>query len=171
MKQYQVTMTEVEYNDWLEHLTNAVNIQEVKKPNKKEFGLDNKHPTIKPLKLMEWLVKLTTNEHDLVLDIFNGSGTTGQACLELNRNYIGIDMSKEYIDYTNDRLKLIPTEATFNLMFGDCLDKLKLIPDRQIDAILTDPPYAIAIADWDKFQTMNHFKDWCQEWGKEAFRV
>ena len=107
-KQYQVTMTEEQYNDWLEHLTYPPNIQDVKKPNKKEYnppGESNSHPTIKPVKLMEWLVKLTSNEGDVVLDCFNGSGTTGVACKNLNRKYIGIEMNPEYIEMTRKRLK------------------------------------------------------------------
>lgn len=99
-----VTMTDKQYEDYLQYLTTAPNIQDVKKPNKKEFGEDNKHPTIKPVKLMEWLIKLTTNEGDVVLDCFNGSGTTGVACKQLNRNYIGIDLSQEYLDTTELRL-------------------------------------------------------------------
>jgi len=90
MKQYQITLNQSEYDDYLNYLTTAPNIQDIKKPNKKEFGLDNKHPTIKPIKLMEWLVKLTTNENDVVLDCFSGSGTTLLAATNLNRQAIGI---------------------------------------------------------------------------------
>lgn len=49
------------------------------------------HPTQKPIDMMEWLVKTYTNEGDLVLDPFMGSGTTGIACKNLNRNFIGIE--------------------------------------------------------------------------------
>lgn len=102
-KQYKITLTEEQYKDYLDHLTYPPNIQDVKKPNKKEFGADNKHPTIKPVKLMEWLVKLMTNEGDTVLDCFNGSGTTGVACKNLNREYIGIEKNEEFIEVSKKR--------------------------------------------------------------------
>ena len=106
-KQYQVTLTQEQYDDWLKHLTYPPNIQDVKKPGKKEYnppGETNSHPTIKPVKLMEWLVKLLSNEGDTVLDCFNGSGTTGVACRNQGRNYIGIEMEEEYIELTKKRL-------------------------------------------------------------------
>lgn len=97
-------MEDEQYNDYLEYLTTAPNIQDVKKPKKKEFGEDNIHPTIKPEKIMEWLVKLLSNEGDIVLDLFNGSGTTGVAAVRLGRNYIGIEMNKEYCDASERRI-------------------------------------------------------------------
>ena len=59
----------------------------------KEFG---KHPTQKPLQLLDYIIKASTNEKDLVLDPFNGSGTTGVSCISNNRNYIGIEKDKSY---------------------------------------------------------------------------
>lgn len=63
-----------------------------------------KHPTQKPLKLMERIVTVFTNENDLILDTYAGTGTTGVACKNLNRNYILIEKEKEYIDIIKDRL-------------------------------------------------------------------
>jgi len=63
------------------------------------------HPTQKPLALFEYLIKTYTNEGDLVLDNCAGSGTTGVACKNLNRNYILIEKEPEYIDIINKRLK------------------------------------------------------------------
>ena len=63
------------------------------------------HPTQKPVALMEYLIKTYTNEGDLVLDNVAGSGTTGVACKNLNRNYILIEKVPEYIDIINKRLK------------------------------------------------------------------
>lgn len=62
------------------------------------------HPTQKPVALFEYLIKTYTNEGDLVLDNCAGSGTTGVACKNLNRNYILIEKEKEYIDIINKRL-------------------------------------------------------------------
>ena len=62
------------------------------------------HPTQKPVKLMEYLIKTYTNEGDLVLDFTAGSGTTGVACLNTNRKYILIEKEKEYINIIKERL-------------------------------------------------------------------
>ena len=64
----------------------------------------NLHPTQKPVNLMEYLVKTYTNEGDLVLDFTMGSGTTGVACKNLNRNFIGIEMDKKYFEIAKERL-------------------------------------------------------------------
>jgi site-specific DNA-methyltransferase (adenine-specific) len=62
------------------------------------------HPTQKPVALFEYLIKTYTNEGDLVLDNCAGSGTTGVACKNLNRNFILIEKEQEYIDIINERL-------------------------------------------------------------------
>lgn len=62
------------------------------------------HPTQKPVALFEYLIKTYTNEGDLVLDNCAGSGTTGLACKNLNRNFILIEKEQEYIDIINKRL-------------------------------------------------------------------
>jgi site-specific DNA-methyltransferase (adenine-specific) len=62
------------------------------------------HPTQKPLTLVEMLVKTYTNEGDTVLDNCAGSGTTGMACLNLNRNYIMMEQEKEYFDIIEKRI-------------------------------------------------------------------
>jgi len=64
----------------------------------------NLHKTQKPLALLEYLVKTYTNEGDLVLDNTAGSGTTGLACKNLNRDYILIEKEEEYVDIITDRL-------------------------------------------------------------------
>lgn len=70
------------------------------KPSEKRFG---KHPTQKPLELLEKIILASTNENDLILDPFSGSGTTGIAAKRLNRNYVGIDKEKEYLDISIKR--------------------------------------------------------------------
>jgi len=62
------------------------------------------HPTQKPVALFEYLIKTYTNEGDLVLDNAAGSGTTGVACKNLNRNYILIEKEPEYVEIINKRL-------------------------------------------------------------------
>lgn len=63
------------------------------------------HPTQKPVALFEYLIKTYTNEGDWVLDNCAGSGTTGVACKNLNRNFILIEKEPQYIDIINKRLK------------------------------------------------------------------
>ena len=58
------------------------------------------HPTQKPLEILNRIILASTKEGNLILDPFNGSGTTGIAALKLNRKYIGIDKEKEYLDLT-----------------------------------------------------------------------
>ena len=67
------------------------------KPSEKKCG---KHPTQKPIAILEKLILASTDEGDLILDPFNGSGTTGIVANKLKRKYIGIDLEKEYLDLT-----------------------------------------------------------------------
>jgi site-specific DNA-methyltransferase (adenine-specific) len=62
------------------------------------------HPTQKPVDLMEYLIKTYTNENETVLDFTMGSGTTGIACKNLNRNFIGIELNEEYFDIAKKRI-------------------------------------------------------------------
>ncbi len=62
------------------------------------------HPTQKPVALMEYLIKTYTNEGETVLDFTMGSGTTGVACKNLNRNFIGIELDKEYFEIAQKRI-------------------------------------------------------------------
>lgn len=65
------------------------------------------HPTQKPVELLEWLVKTYSNEGDTVLDNCMGSGSTGEACINTNRNFIGIEIDKNYFEIAKSRLKLV----------------------------------------------------------------
>lgn len=65
----------------------------------------NLHPTQKPLALMEYLIRTYTKEGDTVLDFAMGSGTTGRACKNLNRNFIGIEINKEYFEIAKERIE------------------------------------------------------------------
>lgn len=63
------------------------------------------HPTQKPLELIKYLIKTYSNENDLILDNCMGSGTTAIACLELNRNFIGMEISQKYYNLSNKRIE------------------------------------------------------------------
>lgn len=75
------------------------------KASKKEKGKDNPHPTVKPIALMEYLVKLISPEGSKVLDPFMGSGTTGVAALNLGRKFIGIEKEPEYFEVAKKRVE------------------------------------------------------------------
>lgn len=72
-----------------------------------DFGYDKTkyHPTAKPLALMEYLIKTYTNEGDLILDNCAGSGTTGLAAKNLNRQFILIEKEQKYYDIIIERLQ------------------------------------------------------------------
>jgi len=63
------------------------------------------HPTQKPVDLIAYLIKTLTNENDLVYDPFMGSGTTAKAAHQLKRNWIGSEISSEYVELANKRLE------------------------------------------------------------------
>ena len=64
-----------------------------------------KHPTQKPVQLLEKFVKLLTNENDVVFDPFCGSGSSGVAALQMNRRFIGSEISEEYCKLSEERFK------------------------------------------------------------------
>lgn len=64
----------------------------------------NGHPTQKPLQLIERCVTIWTNEGDTILDFTMGSGTTGEACVNLGRNFIGIEQEKQWFDVAEKRI-------------------------------------------------------------------
>jgi len=74
---------------------------------KRDILTINLHPTQKPLALLENLVITHSNENDVVLDFTMGSGTTGVACNNLNRKFIGIELDGEYFKIAEDRIKNI----------------------------------------------------------------
>jgi site-specific DNA-methyltransferase (adenine-specific) len=63
------------------------------------------HPTQKPVALMEYLIKTYTNEGETVLDFTMGSGTTGVACVNTGRDFIGIELDENYYNIANDRIE------------------------------------------------------------------
>ena len=74
-------------------------------PMDKEHDGNYHHPTQKPVNLIRWLVRTYTNEGDLVLDNCIGSGTTAVACLKEKRHFIGYEITKEYFDIAQERIK------------------------------------------------------------------
>jgi DNA modification methylase len=97
-----------------EYLGNKFELKETKKSNLKypisilRFKGEGRgkavHPTQKPVELCEYLIKTYTNEGETVLDNCMGSGTTGVACKNLNRNFIGMELDKEYFEIAKKRI-------------------------------------------------------------------
>ena len=85
------------------------------------------HPTQKPVALMEYLIKTYTNEDELVLDFTMGSGTTGVACKNLNRRFIGIELDKEYFEIAQKRIEEHSQQSTLQRERGEqkCAKKKK----------------------------------------------
>lgn len=63
------------------------------------------HPTQKPVELLEWLIKTYTDDKDVVLDNCMGSGSTGVACVNTNRNFIGIELDEKYFNIAKERIE------------------------------------------------------------------
>ena len=63
------------------------------------------HPTQKPVELMEYLIKTYTNEGDLILDFTMGSGSTGVACMNTNRKFIGVELDENYFNIAKNRIE------------------------------------------------------------------
>ncbi|CDE11186.1 dNA (Cytosine-5-)-methyltransferase [Clostridium sp. CAG:354] len=77
------------------------------KPSEKKQG---KHPTQKPLEILDKIILASTKENDLILDPFCGSSTTGISAVKLGRKYIGIDNEKEYLDLSIRRYEELEEE-------------------------------------------------------------
>ena len=75
------------------------------KASKSEKGKDNPHPTVKPIELMKYLIKMVAPKGALVLDPFMGSGSTGVAAIKLGRRFIGIEKEEEYFNYAKKRIE------------------------------------------------------------------
>lgn len=77
------------------------------------------HPTQKPVALLEYLIKTYTNEEDKVLDNCMGSGSTGVACVNTNRNFIGIELDEGYFKIAENRINESKTKWLDSLLGGD----------------------------------------------------
>jgi DNA modification methylase len=85
-------------------MRNDGRVTEIDNPYQRGKVLKNHHPTVKPISLMRWLVRLVTPPDGLVLDPFTGSGTTGCAAVLEGKRFIGCELSAEYADIARDRI-------------------------------------------------------------------
>jgi site-specific DNA-methyltransferase (adenine-specific) len=84
----------------------------LKYPSESGGGQIRYHPTQKNLKMMEYLLKIHSNENDLILDPFMGGGTTGVACVKNKRNFIGIEIDESYFQASKKRIELEVSKIT-----------------------------------------------------------
>ena len=95
--------------------------------SERRFG---KHPTQKPIALIDRCLRASTHEGDVVLDPFAGSGSTGVAALQIGRRFIGIEIEPEFIDISAKRLGLDPLSPT------SCSDHAGRAPDTESSALV-----------------------------------
>lgn len=121
---YNPQMVEGEPYKRIKQIKNGVNNHKIN-INSKEYSYENKgtrhpttildfpqkwrrqdqlHPCQKPVELLEWLIKSYSNEGDTILDNCMGSGSTGIACKNLNRNFIGIELNEDYFNIAKKRI-------------------------------------------------------------------
>jgi len=88
----------------------------------KQSSPGNNHPTVKPIELMKYLIKLVTPKGGKVLDPFNGSGSTGCAAVELGCDYVGIELDPAYVKIATKRIEAWnKEESTYKELFTECL--------------------------------------------------
>jgi len=87
-----------------------IGFQERRTERSTEVG--NNHPTVKPIELMKYLIKLITPKGGIVLDPFNGSGSTGCAAVELGCEYVGIELDPKYVEIATKRIEAWNKEET-----------------------------------------------------------
>ena len=104
----------------------------------------NIHPATYPISLPTHFIKLFTHEGELVLDPFVGIGTTLIAAKDLNRNAVGFDLKKEYIDYAKKRLLQSSLKNTTQqlLVCDDAINIPKYLEEETVSLSVTSPPYA-----------------------------
>jgi DNA modification methylase len=95
-------------------------IEKIRKSKNITSDMGNNHPTVKPIELMKYLIKLITPPGGTVLDPFNGSGSTGCAAVELGMEYIGCELDADYVEIARRRIEAwyaATNPTTFNQIF------------------------------------------------------
>ena len=102
-KRYELPLLEQNLEDYKKRYPS--NILVYSKYMKECNNVRRVHPTQKPVDLLEYLVKTYTNEDGVVLDFTMGSGSTGVACMNANRRFIGIELNKDYFEIGKNRIE------------------------------------------------------------------
>ena len=112
-----------ERNEDLENLTDGIhghgNLGNSKGLERFNSIAKNIHPTVKPLKLMTYIITIGSRPGDTILDPFLGSGTTGVAAAILNRNFIGFEINESYFEIAENRIKARQTQSVIEAYFND----------------------------------------------------
>jgi DNA modification methylase len=117
---YQAKASKSERNKGCEELEEKANFK-MRESNSEEDGWGNKfdtlpsknnHPTVKPVALMEYLIKMVTPTNGIVLDPFMGSGSTGVACVLNDFEFVGIDLDKDYCEIARARIEGVKETQT-----------------------------------------------------------
>ena len=134
-----------EFRNWLNYISDSVIDTRYSTGGEDSFEhkLRKEHPTPKPPQLMRDIISFFTKEEQTVLDPFMGVGGTLLGASIINRNAIGIDLDKKYIDIYKEVSKKLgfKIQKTYVKDAGE-IDKIKTLSDITVDAIITDPPYA-----------------------------
>jgi len=134
-----------EFRNWLNYISDSVIDTRYSTGGEDSFEhkLRKEHPTPKPPQLMRDIISFFTKEEQTVLDPFMGVGGTLLGASIINRNAIGIDLDKKYIDIYKEVSKKLgfKIQKTYVKDAGK-IDKIKALSDTTVDAIITDPPYA-----------------------------
>ena len=110
---------------------------------KRDIRDKNVHPAVFPIRLPAQCIKLFTHKGELVLDPFVGIGTTLIAARDLERNAVGFDLKKEYIDLTNKRLEQTPANETKQIAVHDDAHNIpQYLKEETVSLSVTSPPYA-----------------------------
>lgn len=105
MSEFELIWSSFKHKSFFIRYTSCGNFKGFENPKVNYDFKGNLHPTQKPEEVIRLLINKFTKEGDIVLDCFMGSGTTAVVCKQLNRNFIGCDISKEYCDIANKRLQ------------------------------------------------------------------
>ena len=126
---YVPKATSGERNEDLENLTDGIhghgNLGNSKGLERFNSTAKNIHPTVKPVKLMTYLVTIGSRQGDTILDPFMGSGTTGVACRLLNRDFIGYEIEGKYFEIAEKRINSKPNQLTIEDFTDDKIPQIK----------------------------------------------
>ncbi len=102
------------------------------------------HPAVFPIGLPKKCIETFTHKGELVLDPFAGIGTTLLAARDLERNSVGFDLNKKYVDYSNDRLNQMHLYEEFSQLaiYDDAINISKYLDENTVSLSVTSPPYA-----------------------------
>lgn len=99
---------------------------------------DLKHPASYPISLCEKLIRTFSKQGSIIIDPFNGIGTTTVAAQNLGRQAVGIELSEEFCNLAKQR---VGEDANIKIIHGDSFDVLKSLPANHFDLCITSPPY------------------------------